>query len=77
MPSVIVSNLSDATYRALKQRAAGNGRSTEAEIRLILEAAVAPELGLGATLAAMGQSLGGVELDLPRDKQAVEPARFA
>lgn len=77
MSSVIVRNLPDATHRALKLRAAGHGRSTEAEIRLILEAAVAPKLGLGTALAAIGRSLGGVELDLQRDQRPVEPARFA
>ncbi len=77
MSSVIVRNLPDATHRALKLRAAGHGRSTEAEIRLILEAAVAPKLGLGTALAAIGRSLGGVELDLQRDQGPVDPARFA
>lgn len=77
MSSVIVRNLPDATHRALKLRAAGHGRSTEAEIRLILEAAVAPKLGLGTALAAIGRSLGGVEIDLQRDQRPVEPARFA
>ena len=76
MPSVIVRNLPDATHRALKLRAAGHGRSTEAEIRLILEGAVAPKLALGTALAAIGRSLGGVELDLQRDQRPVEPARF-
>lgn len=77
MSSVTVRNLPDATHRALKLRAAQHGRSTEAEIRLILEAAVAPKLSLGTALAAIGRSLGGVELDLQRDQRPVEPARFA
>lgn len=76
MPSVTVRNLPDATHRALKLRAAQHGRSTEAEIRLILESAVAPKTGLGSALAAIGRSLGGVELNLQRDKQAIEPANF-
>ena len=44
MSSVTVRNLPEATHRALKQRAAQHGRSTEAEIRHILEAAVRPGL---------------------------------
>lgn len=76
MSSVTVRNLPDATHRALKLRAAQHGRSTEAEIRLILEGAVAPKVGLGSALAAIGRSLGGVELDVRRDQRPVEPARF-
>ena len=77
MSSVTVRNLPDATHRALKLRAAQHGRSTEAEIRSILDAAVAPKVGLGSALAAIGRSLGGVELDLRRDPRPVEPAGFA
>ena len=50
MGSVIVRNLPDATHRAIKLRAEQNGRSTEAEIRQILEAAVQPKIGLGTAL---------------------------
>ena len=76
MSSVIVRNLPDATHRALKLRAAQHGRSTEAEIRFILEGAVAPKVGMGSALAAIGRSLGGMELDVQRDKRPVEPASF-
>ncbi|MBK6853701.1 MAG: plasmid stability protein [Burkholderiales bacterium] len=76
MASLTVRNLPDATHRSLKLRAQQNGRSTEAEIRLILEAAVAPRLGLGSALAAVGRSLGGVDLDIRRDAGPVEPAEF-
>lgn len=67
MPSVTIRNLPEATHRALKLRAAQNGRSTEAEIRLILQNAVAPKIGLGSALVAIGQALGGIEMDFPRD----------
>lgn len=76
MASVTVRNLPEATHRALQLRAAQHGRSTEAEIRLILENAVAPTIGLGSALVAIGQQLGGIELDLTRDKRSVEPASF-
>jgi plasmid stability protein len=76
MSSVTVRNLPEATHRALKLRAAQHGRSTEAEIRLILENAVAPKIGLGSALVAIGQQLGGIDLDFPRDKRPVEPASF-
>lgn len=76
MSSVTVRNIPEATHRALKLRATQHGRSTEAEIRTILENAVRPALGMGAALAAIGQSLGGITLDLPRDSHPVNPAAF-
>jgi plasmid stability protein len=76
MSSVTVRNIPDATHRALKLRAAQHGRSTEAEIRFILEGAVAPKVGLGSALVAIGQSLGNVDLAFPRDTRPVEPASF-
>lgn len=76
MSSVTVRNLPEATHRALKQRAAEHGRSTEAEIRHILEAAVRPGKGLGSALRAIGRRLGGVELKLERDRTRVAPASF-
>ena len=76
MSAVTVRNLPDETHRALKLRAAQHGRSTEAEIRHILENAVRPKVGIGSALAAIGRSLGGVELDLQRDASPVAPASF-
>ena len=76
MSSVTVRNLPDATHRALKLRAAQHGRSTEAEIRLILQSAVAPKVGLGSALAAIGRSLGGMALDVQRDQRPIKPASF-
>ena len=77
MSSVTVRNLPDATHRALKLRAVQNGRSTEAEIRNILESAVRPKLGIGSALAAIGRDLGGADLNFQRDSAPVEPARFS
>lgn len=37
MASVVIRNLSEATHNAIKFRARAAGRSTEAEIRLILD----------------------------------------
>ena len=76
MSAVTVRNLPDETHRALKLRAAQHGRSTEAEIRHILENAVRPQVGIGSALAAIGRSLGGVDLDLRRDASLVVPASF-
>ncbi|TDR94799.1 FitA-like ribbon-helix-helix domain-containing protein [Enterovirga rhinocerotis] len=75
MGSVTIRRLSDEVLRRLESRAARSGRSTEAEIRLILEAAVRPVgKGIGSELAAFGEEVGG--LDLERDRSPVEPARF-
>jgi antitoxin FitA len=76
MPAVTVRNIPDETHRALKLRAAKHGLSTEAEIRNILESAVRPKIGIGSALAAIGRSVGGVELVLKRDTRAVKPASF-
>jgi antitoxin FitA len=78
MPAVTIRNLPDETHRALKQRAVAHGRSTEAEIRDILEAAVKPEtrLRIGSALAAFGRRHGGLELDIRRDPTPAEPASF-
>ena len=76
MPAVTVRNLPAATHRALKLRAAQHGRSTEAEIRDILQKALEPPVGLGTRLAAIGRGLGGVELTITRDRTPVKPAGF-
>lgn len=76
MSALTVRNLPEATHRALKLRAAQHGRSTEAEVRHILESAVRPAFGMGSALAAIGRSLGGVELDVQRDPSPVRPAQF-
>ena len=56
MAAVTVRNIPEKTHRALKLRAARNGRSTEAEIRKILVDTVSPsaEVGVGSQLAALG-----------------------
>ncbi len=57
MAMLTVRNLPDEVHRALRIRAASHGRSTEAEVREILEAAVKPEgrLKLGSLLAEIGR----------------------
>jgi antitoxin FitA len=79
MASVTVRNIPEKTHRALKVRAARNGRSTEAEIRKILEDSVSAknEIGLGSQLAALGRRFGGVDLKITRDPRPAEPADFS
>lgn len=78
MPVVTVRNLPEETHRALKLRAAQHGRSTEAEIREILEDTVRPKarVKIGSELAAFGQRCGGLDLDIVRDQTPTEPAVF-
>lgn len=78
MAAITVRNLSDETHRALKARAARHRRSTEAEVRAILDEAVAPpdRVRLGSLLAGIGREAGGVELDIGRDDAATEPPTF-
>jgi len=78
MPAVTVRNLPDETHRALKQLAAEHGRSTEAEIREILEEAVRPRsrVKIGSALAAFGKRFGEVDLEIARDQTPAEPAVF-
>ena len=78
MASVTVRNLPDETHRALRVRAATHGRSTEAEIRAILEFAVRPEgrIKLGSLLAEIGREVGGVDLEIESDRIPAEPMSF-
>jgi len=84
MATVTVRNLPDAVHRALRTRAAHHGRSTEAEIRVILEAATCPpqRVKLGSLLVAIAKEAGGltdIEADgfnQLRDRTATEPMEF-
>ena len=78
MASVTVRNLPDETHRALRVRAATHGHSTEAEIRAILENAVRPEgrIKLGTLLSEIGREVGGIDLEIERDRTPAEPMSF-
>lgn len=77
MAVVTVRNLPDETHRALRVRAAQNGRSTEAEIRAILEEAVRPKerIKIGSELAAFGDKYD-LDLEIVRDKEPIRIATF-
>lgn len=77
MAAVIVRSLPDETLRALKQRAAKAGRSTEAEIREILSNVVRSPFGMGSALARIGQQLAGVDFDPAQKRSTVRPARLS
>jgi plasmid stability protein len=69
MPNVVVRNIPSETHRAIQARARLAGRSTEAEIRYILDSTVRPaaQLGFGSALHALAMQHGGFELQLTRD----------
>ena len=62
MANVNVRNLPDEVHRAIRIQAAHHGRSTEAEIRDILEQAAKPQgrVKLGSYLAAIAREAGGL-----------------
>lgn len=69
MRNVTIRNLSDEVHRAIRQRAAGNERSVEAEMRAILTEAVKPPERI-----KLGTLLTGVVSDenrLTEDERAV------
>jgi antitoxin FitA len=85
MPAITIRNLSAETHRALKVRAAQHGRSTEAEVREILEHAALPDhrVRLGTLLADIGQQakLTAMEAELfreaiVRDQKPSDPIRL-
>ena len=79
MPNVTVRNLPVSVHNAIKARALSAGRSTEAEIRFILERAVMPKPNnnLNAAFAKFRQQTGGVDLPDLRDKTSAEPVDFS
>ncbi len=79
MPILTVRNLPEEVHRALRVRAALHGRSTEAEVRAILEEAVKPEgrVKLGSLLADIGRQAKLTDEDFAvfeqRDKTPAQP----
>lgn len=78
MASITVRNVPDETHRALRIRAAQNGRSTEAEIREILEEAVRPKerLKIGSALAAFGDKYKLDDLNIVREQYGTRSMSF-
>jgi plasmid stability protein len=84
MAMLTVRNLPDDVHRALRVLAAQHGRSTEAEVRDILEKAAKPEgrLKFGSLLTSIASEAGGLtdaeaeSLNQLRDKTPAEPMGF-
>lgn len=83
MAVLTVRNVPEEVHRALRVRAAMHGRSTEAEVRDILESAVKPEqrVRMGDALAELGRRVGLTNEDFAAfdkisDKAPAEPMSF-
>jgi plasmid stability protein len=83
MAMLTIRNLPDKVHRALRARAARHDRSMEAEVREILETAVAPDgrVKLGSLLADIGRRarLTDEEFEVfeqVRDKTPSPPVNF-
>ena len=80
MANLTVRNLSEETHRALRVRAARHGRSTEAEVRNILEEAVLPpeRLKIGSEIHRIAHEVGGMdELEISRRRSDIRGADLA
>jgi antitoxin FitA len=78
MTAVTIRKLPDDVHEALRLRAKSNRRSTEAEIRDILQKAIAqPKAkGFGTELYEMAQRYGGFDLDIPPRTDAARYVDF-
>ena len=83
MASVTIRNVPDDVHRALRVRAAQHGRSTEAEMRDILEDAVRPasRIRLGTALSQLSRDAGLTNADFEAlervgDGDPAEPMSF-
>ncbi|MCY4324507.1 MAG: Arc family DNA-binding protein [Betaproteobacteria bacterium] len=80
MTSITIDALAGKVLERLQKRAAGNHRSVEEEIKVILESAVAQlparRGGLADSIRDRFADLGGVELELPPSQPPREPPSF-
>ncbi len=79
MPNLTVRNLSEEVHRALRLRAARHGRSTEAEVRMIIEETVRPprRLKIGSEIQRIAREAGGMdELHISRRRSGIRGADF-
>ena len=82
MAILTVRNLPEEVHRALRMRAALHGRSTEAEVRAILEEAVKAEgrVKLGSLLVQIGRDAKLTDEEVAlferRDKTPAQPMRL-
>ena len=79
MASITIRNLDDEVKARLRVRAAGNGRSMEEEVRLILREAVGRKPSSRNLVSIIRSHFGpsnGVDLELPPREPGREPPSF-
>lgn len=79
MSTLTIRGLDDETHARLRVQAAQHGHSMEAEVRAILQAAVAPPpptRGLGSRIHARFAGLNEPELELPARSELPRAADF-
>jgi antitoxin FitA len=76
LSTLTIRKLPEEVHQALKVRAAHAGRSTEAEVRSIIEAAVMPTINFADAMLAIGQSFGGLEVEFTRKRSTIRSASF-
>jgi plasmid stability protein len=79
MPNLTVRNLPEEVHRALRMRAANHGRSTEAEVRIILQETVLPaeRVKIGSEIHRIACEIGGMdELEIRRERNEIQGADF-
>lgn len=78
MANLTIRNVPTEIHQSIKARAQRNGRSTEAEVRNILETIAANDSGprFGDELAALGRKFGGIELDIERGDLPIQTASY-
>ena len=79
MRAVTIRNVPEEVHRAIRVRAAQNGRTLQAEMREILTTAVAPEgcVKLGDLLADIGRKVNLTKEDMAVFERDQSPARAA
>lgn len=79
MPTLTVRNLTEETHRALRVRAARHGRSTEAEVRVILDETVRPvqRLKIGSEIRRIASEVGNMDdIEVSRRRSRIRGADF-
>ncbi|MCA0178264.1 MAG: toxin-antitoxin system antitoxin subunit [Actinobacteria bacterium] len=78
MSTLTIRQLDERTHARLRGRAAKHGRSVEAEVRAILDAAVnLPERNLLLSLHAAMAQAGGIDLEAPTRSDHPRPVSIS
>jgi antitoxin FitA len=76
LSTLTIRKLPEEAHQALKVLTVRAGRSTEAEVRSIIEAAVMPTINFADAMLAIGQSFGGLEVEFTRKRSVIRSASF-